>query len=287
LNSISSFSLSVLLLCYFIAVSVNAAGSDTTSPTLAGTLAVPSNSADSSKKQESSFFFQPRVWTGAMHLKHEQSRIIKSTDGKNTYNIGIQFESAIPMLGVGGVLVYEQFFLDGYVQKAFGGEDKQDFSTYEFEREDYAVSFGYNITDEFTAFVGYRTGQTIYDTSATGSLGSHYEFKTQGPLVGLNYTHPISNYGLVNFSVGYATLDGEYKESAGSKTENSSTGLTYGISWRGGFSSHKNLNYGISLDKYNYTFDELNTDSSDKKFKYTFNAKDEILTLKFTLSYVF
>jgi len=288
LNSISSFSLVMTLLCCFASFSVSAAESHMTNPIPTGTSAVSSSDANSSGEQESSFFFQPRVWTGVMHLKHDASRLIKSADGKETH-AEIKFESAMPLLGVGTVLVYKQFFLDGYVQKAFGGEDAQYSGAYEFEREDYAVSFGYNINDKFTAFVGYRLGQTIYDTSSTntGSKGTHYEFKTQGPFVGLSYTQPVSNSSLINFSVGYATLDGEYKESPGGKTENSSTGLTYGINWQGSFSSYKNLSYGISLDKYDYTFDELNTDSSDKQFKYTSNVKDEISTLKFTLRYVF
>lgn len=319
------FSILYLMMVLFCWVSLPANavenGTNQQIPATNSVVMPPLSTGAESSSQEisvgSGVIFQPRVWTGAMNLKHDVLSTTTRTapDGKQTTSFGrINFESTMPILGVGATLVYKRFFLDGYVQKTSTGEDKTTdvVSTtnkltettdidYEIEREDYSASLGYKVTDGLVIFGGYRSGQTSYDSTAaffyaTDSIpktlydkrSASYEFKAQGPFVGLSYSYPVSERGQLGFNVGYAQLDGEYTQTATDKASNSTSGLTYGINWRGKL--YKNLSYGLSLDKYDYEFSELKYSSElppDGVANHTLSAKDEIFTFKFTLSYAF
>lgn len=314
----------ISLFCFWGSLAVSAGESITNQqiPTINSIVTTPLSTEAESSSQEvpvgSGVIFQPRVWTGAMNLKHDMLRNTISLEGGKQIPqrpARINFESTMPILGVGATLVYKRFFLDGYVQKTSTAKDKATDTydlpssgtkktattdaDYEFEREDYSASLGYRVTDRFIVFGGYRSGQTSYDEKATSFTSdpkdgkrvssTSREFKAQGPFVGLSYSYPVSERGQLGFNVGYAKLDGEYTQTEADTPANSTSGLTYGINWKG--SLYKNLSYGLSLDKYDYEFSELKYSSRDKNqvvvSNHTLSIKDEILTFKFTLSYTF
>ena len=321
--------LMIMLFCCCVSLPSSAmenSSTDQQTPAINFVATPPLSTEGVSSSQEvsvgSGVIFQPRVWTGAMNLKHDVLHTTTRTapDGKQTTSFGkINFESTMPILGVGATLVYKRFFLDGYVQKTSTGENKTtetyDVASttnkltattdtdYEIEREDYSASLGYKVTDGLVIFGGYRSGQTSYDSTAVFSYATESipktpygepqfnsrGFKAQGPFVGLSYSYPVSERGQLGFNVGYAKLDGEYTQTGTPTVSNSTSGLTYGINWRGKL--YKNLSYGLSLDKYDYKFSELNyTDTvldGSSTTAHTISLKDEILTFKFTLSYTF
>jgi len=349
LNSISSFSLVMTLLCCFASFSVSAAESATPQTPAINPATLMGSSSSQEVSVGSGIIFQPRVWTGAMNLKHTAlNTTVVTENGKpsgSPFTNNIDLESTMPVLGIGMAFSFKRFILDGYVQKTSSGKDETpvvnleggieegvDFSgtdltgadltgvdtrlfpktqktTYDVEREDYSISLGYQVTDRFVVFGGYRSGQTSYDqlvktailplnggiTSETiDDRSTSFKFKASGPFLGLSYNYPISERGQLGFNVAYAQLDGEYgiteKGARETKMTNSTSGLTYGITWRG--TLYKNLSYGLSLDKYDYEFSELkfsSSMSSDGSFigNHTLSVKDEILTFKFTLSYAF
>jgi len=337
LNSISSFSLVITLLCCFASFSVSAAESTTPQTPAIN----PATSMGSSSSQEvsvgSGIIFQPRVWTGAMNLKHtvlNKTEFIQNGKTTGIISSNIDFESTMPVLGIGMAFSFKRFILDGYVQKTSTGKDEsienqagdpsysgQDFTgmnltrsivdidsfpktektTYDVEREDYSITLGYQVTDSFIVFGGYRSGQTSYDTLVKTTIlplnggitndtkpdrSASYNFKASGPFLGLSYNAPVLQYGQLGFNIAYAQLDGEYNP-PGQKITNETSGLTYGITWRGKL--YKNLSYGLSLDKYDYEFSELKDSrpTSEGVGNQTLSVKDEIMTFKFTLSYVF
>jgi len=340
LKSILSFCLAVTLLFCFAPLPVSAAeGNDYQTPAInPATSMSPLSTEGASSSQEisvgSGIIFQPRVWTGAMNLKHTQSKttVPLDKDGKPSgtpASSNIDLESTMPVLGIGMAFSFKRFILDGYVQKTSSGKDETvvnsnslmligdinnndsyvidtvdtERTTYDVEREDYSVSLGYQVTDRFIVFGGYRSGQTSYDAlmkttilpldSRDGGVisvpdrSTSYKFKASGPFVGLSYNYPISERGQLGFNAAYAQLDGTYSISGSQDATNSTSGLTYGITWRGKL--YKNLSYGLSLDKYNYEFSDLKYSSPIEGGvgSHTLSVKDEILTFKFTLSYAF
>ena len=339
LKSISSFCLAVTLLFCFAPLSVSAAeGNDYQTPAInPATSMSPLSTEGASSSQEisvgSGIIFQPRVWTGAMNLKHTQSKttVPLDKDGKPSgtpASSNIDLESTMPVLGIGMAFSFKRFILDGYVQKTSSGKDETvvnsnslmligdinnndsyvidtvdtERTTYDVEREDYSVSLGYQVTDRFIVFGGYRSGQTSYDALMKTTIlplnggitsdtirdrSTSYKFKASGPFVGLSYNYPISERGQLGFNAAYAQLDGTYSISGSQDATNSTSGLTYGITWRGKL--YKNLSYGLSLDKYNYEFSDLKYSSPIEGGvgSHTLSVKDEILTFKFTLSYAF
>jgi len=342
LKSILSFCLAVTLLFCFAPLPVSAAeGNDYQTPAInPATSMSPLSTEGASSSQEvsvgSGIIFQPRVWTGAMNLKHTQSKttVPLDKDGKPSgtpASSNIDLESTMPVLGIGMAFSFKRFILDGYVQKTSSGKDetvvnlagadssfdytgmdltgidignfpKTEKTSYDVEREDYSVSLGYQVTDRFIVFGGYRSGQTSYDALMKTTIlplnggitsdtirdrSTSYKFKASGPFVGLSYNYPISERGQLGFNAAYAQLDGTYSTSGSQDATNSTSGLTYGITWRGKL--YKNLSYGLSLDKYNYEFSDLKYSSPIEGGvgSHTLSVKDEILTFKFTLSYAF
>ncbi len=267
----------------------------------------------------SGFFFQPRVWTGAMNLKHDASDEITTQQvGKpsRTTRSVMNIQSTMPVAGIGATLVYKKFFLDAYVQKQSSNGEDQSIEQYQLsntlsatttmdyqvEREDYSASLGYRVTDRLLMFAGYRMGQTSYgiltktalnDGKTTPDRLDSYQFKAEGPFLGLSYSYPLFEHTQLSFNVGYAKLEGDYSRTAnGEKTQfgkNSTNGITYGINWRG--SLYKKLGYSFSVDQYGYKLDKLSFIDSESvpgtTFDHNFNLEEELLTFKFTLSYTF
>jgi hypothetical protein len=116
-------------------------------------------------------------------------------------------------------------------------------------RKDLDLTFAYQINKVFSAFAGYKRGQT--DLSLTTrepivALGRQY-FKQTGPFVGVNVNWAIPDAGKLAFSIAYADLDANNRFAADGDrvepgetiefddindvTRGSSQGFSYSLSW--------------------------------------------------------
>jgi hypothetical protein len=217
------------------------------------------------------FTFLPRVITGVMSHKYEDP----------LFNEG-GVSAIMPFLGAGATLSYDRLFVDTYIQRSGEGEDGDSTLT----REDYAIAFGYAVTDSLSISAGYRKGRTEAENITYASSGTPLtilsKFTTQGPFVGAAYGWLIGD-GLLGVNLALTYLDNDYDTEEKSSDKpisydfpGNTWGTTLGAHWKAPIT--KQLSYGASLDYYTYKFDG----SDNNGF-----AEENFLALRASLSYRF
>jgi hypothetical protein len=271
--------------------------------------------------------FQPRLTTGIMHYDFEYT--FTSAPGANPSKF--QLIDNMPFIGGGAMLAYDRCFADTYFQvsttgKDGGGTEEKDESVIEidnneFDRKDYAITFGCLVTKKLSFFTGYRNGKTdihiasrenwLYDRFNEERIGDA-KFESAGLFLGVAYSHPIGK-GQLGVKLAAAKLEAEYNQHNITRTNNRAVGdgtktsddaqwnlsgktlgWTLGANWTAPIS--KRLSYRISLDYSDYDFD---TDSAyvirDKKAEFldilgggvNYDMKETMYSLQLQLLYQF
>ncbi len=205
------------------------------------------------------------------------------------------FHDTMPFVGGGGTLFYGRFYVDLYAQKAFDGEDEDTLDQIgrggeaqftsndvrrDWDREEYSISFGYAVTDNFSFFAGYRRSDTDFDEQNVLDLrneameirtfGSTLDYEQDGPFVGGKYGWRIGDIGTIALHLGVAFLEGEIGQEVEGEPAGDfagdTVGTTAGLSWTAPLPVLENLNYSIGVDGYQFNYDadsELNPDFSE------------------------
>lgn len=116
-------------------------------------------------------------------------------------------------------------------------------------RQDFDLTFAYQISKVFSTFAGYKRGKTelsVTDRASAMSLGEQY-FKQTGPFIGFNMNWAIVDAGKLALSIAYADLDADNKfasdsdgveagesiefDDIDSTTKGSSQGFSYSLTW--------------------------------------------------------
>ena len=255
--------------------------------------------------QAQDFDFQGRVMAGVMDyeftidpkdqsffgdridLSNESANSNVPPNGKDRRN---SISESFPILGFGGTVSNGKFFADFYYQSSLSADASavsevarddpdtlSDISDIDVDRTDAAITFGWGFTDNLSAYIGYKTGETelsqsaVINSASTGNSELNKidrEFKQSGPFIGLAYGHPIGN-GVLGLNAAVAKLDADYDVSLVNQVrptrideslEGDTTGLTIGINWKAPLTNK--LIYAISFDAYKYTFDGFKGDST-------------------------
>jgi len=233
---------------------------------------------------EKLWIFQPRLTTGIMHYEFD----FKFTAPGGAVPSTVKLFDDMPFFGGGAMLLYDRCFADAYFQLSTTGKDdegtEQDTEYVrrvdnEFDRKDYAITFGCMVTNNLSFFTGYKNGKTDihiastqnwpYDRIDEESTGD-VEFKSDGLFLGVAYTHPIGN-GQLGVQLAATKLDAEYNQHNFTRTNDravgdkpdtndenwfllgNTLGWTLGTNWTAPISKH--LWYGISFNYSNYDFD--------------------------------
>jgi hypothetical protein len=228
----------------------------------------------------------PRVTAGIMHYEYE----LGGGGGTSIVQDKINLDDELPFLGVGATLVYGGWGIDAYYQIT-DTTDISDNGTFpvgtskvsyarntELERQDFAFSLGYSITQNWSLSFGYKYGNTSYDWTDeerdekgenVGTAFKENDFVAKGPFLGVGYNLPLWK-GTLAFNVAAALLDGEITTSRNHKKGDSSevtlldrerkeqvkasaTGLTLGVNWNQPITER--LSYSILLQGFQYDFD--------------------------------
>ena len=190
----------------------------------------------------------------------------------------VNFNVTFKMLGVGGTILRNGYYLDVSYQKSLQEEDSFTLEdpvlpggvfteTFEGDREDYAVTFGKKFLDNSLGlYAGYKGGTS----EASGNQGQVLSFKEHGFFVGANYGWRIGDSGVLSVNLAYADLDGDLVEDVNNPafaspavlaipldTDASSDaqGLSYGLSWSSRLT--EKLSFSLALDAKKYTFDNV------------------------------
>lgn len=264
------------------------------------------------------FKVEPRLNVGALYYEFEQEPLTIRDSGVFNGNFatsetkisGFSMNDVMPIINGGVTLFVDRFFVDIYGQKAFSGEDSTTTETTftnanstnhfpldaEWDRYEYAISFGTGITENIAVFGGYRQATTEFEftinTPDDPDFISAYdkdEFEQKGFFVGGVFATPIGGAepfsGVLTINLAAAFLDGELKNKEATATRNTgevvdnsppggggflaggdlkgdTVGLNVGVSWKGKLLI-KGLSYIIGLDGYRYDYNSGNPSAPD------------------------
>jgi hypothetical protein len=274
--------------------------------------------------------FQPRLTTGVMGYKFDYAFTAPDATKKSELSI----DDHMPFIGGGAMLAYDKCFADTYFQKTLvtgndgGGTEKKDDTesvlskpVNRFDRMDYAITLGCQVSNYLSFFAGYKYGQTDIHTASTQKWPydridktsiSETEFESDGLFLGAAFSYPIGN-GLLGLKVAAAKLEAEYNQHNFTVENNravgddpkkksgddwfllgNTLGWTFGLNWT--YPINRHLYYRISADYFDYDFD---TDSAyvirDDKAEFIdilgggvdYDMKETVYSLQLQLLYQF
>jgi len=164
-----------------------------------------------------------------------------------------------------------------------------------FSREDSSITFGYNFTNNFSVFGGYKYGKTNsirfsnlkdFDNNppagtfpggaiSLANNNTSFSLTEDGLFIGSSFIFSVSDSGSISLGVAYADLDGEFLfnsvelDTNGDKSIfvsdliiGDTSGTSFAVTWSDKFSD--SINYNILLKLVKYQFDAPpNSDGDD------------------------
>jgi hypothetical protein len=210
---------------------------------------------------------QPRVEAGVLQYEYQQDAMTGTlltgleAVGSTFLQEKFRFKDTLPFVGAGLTVFADRFFLDisGLTTVTEGDDGDtitfsqfQEFPTTElfstgslgaqpsvnadFERDEYAISLGFGLTEQLAVFAGYKWAKTDFETQGRGPVSAvftvgglpfdrlslegfieqeaDFDFEYDGPFVGVNYGLEVNAgflEGTLSFNFAAAFLDGETK----------------------------------------------------------------------------
>ncbi len=139
---------------------------------------------------------RPRLNTGFLYYQYNQDEFATTGLISKTVSSSIEFSDYVPFVSGGLTFFIDRFFIDGFVQYSFDGQDMNQVTTnnfvrslgpgmtdnniniqsdfdVKFDRLEYSFSIGYAITDQIVAYAGYKKSHAKFDAAIrNGRLNS-------------------------------------------------------------------------------------------------------------------
>lgn len=275
--------------------------------------------------------FQPRAYAGYANYSLEAGDyILTNQNGEiqtgpwvfDFFNHDkLQFSGVL--WGIGTTVAAGQFFGDLYYQSTLNDvasseteQQSPDFNTrfgdVNAQHSDWAISLGYMITDQWSVFAGYKSGNTEWDqvrqrnflppeSGLAQSSKINGQFDQNGPFVGTSYSFLIGP-GALTFKAAYAYLDGNYEDSLlvgypsppqsiGYKLDGNSNAYSIGISWTQPLANNMGLSLGANYQRYKFEMSGGGSETiNGVATGLTVNGvpmTEELLTITASLTYTF
>jgi hypothetical protein len=220
--------------------------------------------------------FQPRVEAGVLYYEYVQDAVTGTLPvtsqqvGANFVQEKVSLKDTMPIGSAGLTVFANRFFLDfSGLTTLSEGEDGDQINTSiftegfvpitdanatfgttreslnaDFDRDEYAISLGFSVTDQLAVFAGYKWAKTDFKTKSRGTSGflffpdidpipdlfdpfpdrtrveadfsseQDFELEYDGPFVGVNYGLEVNAgflEGTLSFNFAAAFLDGDTK----------------------------------------------------------------------------
>jgi hypothetical protein len=241
------------------------------------------------------FNVQPRLTGGLMYYEFEQDAVFSFNESSLFGPLGSRaLSDVMPFVGGGATFFSNKFFLDVYAQGAFSGQDEsiqqsgdlinqtltEVQSDSDWDRQEYAASVGYAVTDNFALFAGYRVSDTEFDlvnsvtriqlpgnvASPVPSFTQTLDYEQDGPFLGGSYSWRYGDTGSLRLNLGIAFVSGDLQASpqAGTgRVEGDTVGTTLGLAWTAPLPVLESLNYTVGVDGYQFSFEGDDTEGID------------------------
>lgn len=258
--------------------------------------------------------FQPRVYVGYADYElksgnftkiFENGEILERPVVIDSRNTKLQFSG--PIFGIGATVASGAFFGDLYYQstpneEADAGYDDDlgnNIGAVNAQHDDWAISLGYMITEQWSVFAGYKSGNTEWDQIVTKiNITERWDgrFEQDGPFIGVSYSLPIEP-GVLTFRAAYAYLNGTFERNTyivgrdlndNVKLDGNSNAYSLGLSWTQSLT--ENLGFSIGANYQNYDFDLSGGRQNSQSERINFNngsMTETLFTLNASLIYRF
>ena len=243
-------------------------------------------------------------------FKVDNSGSIKSSSA-------MEFDDVMPVVSGGITIVANRFYVDFSGQKSFQGSDdwSREFldtsspipfvnanGFVDFDRYEYAIAFGYLVTENLSVFLGFRESKSTVDFSSVisvpnfgiaGTASIDMDFEEDGFFFGTSYGWHINNVafkGVLSGSVAFASLDGDLEQKSvmtnglvdpdgvpDDSSKGDTLGVKLGLTWKG-ITHVDKLTYSVGVNGYKYEFDADNDDP---------DITETVVNFKLGLAYVF
>lgn len=181
-----------------------------------------------------------------------------------------QFNPVFTTLNIGITALYQKFYLtlehERSVQDAIQATG---LGLLFFHREDTSLTFGYNVWEGLSAFVGYREGSTrnYYSASPDTSFGT----ESDGIYLGASYSYPVADHGTLGTSLAVAQLTGSVSLEEPfvdrnqfnpafpppNQVQGDAIGFSFGVSWTGEVSEATLYNVAFKIHRYEFEDDRI------------------------------
>ena len=148
---------------------------------------------------------RPRLNTGFQYYEYNQDNFTSNGLISSTAS-SIEFSDYVPFVSGGLTLFIDRFFIDGFVQYSFEGQDMNQVTTnnfvrsfgpgitntsintqsqfdVNFDRLEYSFSVGYAITDQIVAYAGYKKAHTKFDAALQNGSVNSFTSNIPNPLL--------------------------------------------------------------------------------------------------------
>lgn len=265
--------------------------------------------------------FSGRLTTGFTNYQREATYTI-FVPGLSPSQVKQEYSDTLPLLGVGGTVIFDRFYIDLSYQKAFDGKDNTSPSpsnpifnvdlnfdvNNRFDLDSTVLAGAYSFDNGLSLLLGYRYARTELDFisqtqaqdpitgidlfQSNGRTSYSNEFK--GPFVGATYVWPVTERSRLSFSLALGRFSGRSKESVsvdGQALQSRSydlgdtTGLNYGVRWTSILSPKWLYSVGVSAYRYEFNGD----DPTPGQYQGTVfgDSTEQEISLRFNLSYRF
>lgn len=187
----------------------------------------------------------------------------------------------INSLGGGVTGIYQHFYVDLSGERSLSANESitSGWANHiEFERTDFAASFGYAVNESISAFVGYKYGKsTLTELPPSPFVGAKTSLDGQGLFIGAGGGWAVKTWGTFSFSAAYARMTANYKNYIIGTTQGDASGTSLSIKWKGPIM--KNLYYDLSLTRHGYYYEDFPA--------LDFDISEQILSFRVRMSYQF
>ena len=172
--------------------------------------------------------------------------------GYGTYSFDNKIDDDVvfPVANLTAGLAYQRYSAVLNVSGSIADASVSEEEVYgEASRQDFDLTFGYQVHENVSLFIGYKDGQTDFSTvnRDPAIAGGNEYYRQDGPYAGVNLNWSFPDAGRIALSVAYAYLDarnkfiadgdgaddGEEKEfdDISGKSSGDSQGYSYNLSW--------------------------------------------------------
>lgn len=224
-------------------------------------------------KKHKKIAFSLFLFASLASVSHSQEATVRGRLGisQNSFTTlwsGGDIKTNYQSLNAGATYIMSSgWYVDGGVKSALSAkwnsiEAAGDTIDRSFKRNDYTLTVGKSLSDNWQLFGGYQNSQSSMAISTTSP--PEEKFSVKGYFVGVGKTIPVA-VGSINLNASVGSMKGHLVDASGyGNNSNGGSGSSYGVSYSYPLSDKTSLAFDYKQQSYKYNFDSSSPLTSGK-----------------------